>query len=94
MNQSVLNFDAPLARATDPHTSHIAADKAKQFKGGQAASILAALVRHGPLAPCQMFTFTGLSVVQADRRLPELKRAGLAVPTGAVFNGCRVWMAV
>ena len=94
MNQAALNFTVPLARATDPATSHQAAAKARLFKGGQAANILAALVRHGPQGPKQLFDFTGLSVVQIDRRRKEMVQAGLIRVLDREIDGCSVWEAV
>jgi hypothetical protein len=88
------------ARATDPATSHKAADNAKRFAGGHASKILAALKLHGPQSPKQLFDFTGLSVVQIDRRRGELIKAGLVrvkrLDDGAIaeHGGCAVLEAV
>ena len=86
----------PMARSSDPITSHQAAFKSVHFKGGHCERILDALQTHGPLAACQM-DIIGLTVVQADRRLPELAKSGLILmlmtDDGAEVtrNGCRVW---
>ena len=110
MNQMTINFE-PAARASDPATSHQAARNAKKFAGGHAARIHAALKLHGPMTAHELH-ITGLTsnslesggiktwVVQADRCLPELARAGLVrvmkLDDGAdvVRDGFRVWEAV
>lgn len=98
MNQLAINFAAPAlhtrARRTDPETSHKAAARASQFATSHAGRILLALQQHGPRSAHGLSLVIGLSVVQIDRRLPELKHLGLAEPTGAVEAGCRVWSAV
>jgi len=78
MMQLALPLAAPRARRTDPTTSHDAAARAARFAGGHWAKILAALRQHGPMTAEQMFTFTGLTVVQVDRRMPELASGGMA----------------
>ena len=105
MNQLSI-FDAGMmfakthARRTDPATSHKAAAKAVKFAASQSDRILAALRLHGPMSPKQMFDFTGLSVVQIDRRRKELKDAGrislLTGPDGELVerDGSDVWVAV
>ena len=98
MTQLSIQFD-PAARASDPATSHQAARKAKKFAGGHATRIHAALKLHGPMTAHELH-ITGLTVVQCDRRLPELARAGLIrvmkLDDGAdvVRDGFRVWEAV
>ena len=98
MNQLAMNFAAPAlhtrARRTDPETSHKAAARASQFATSHAGRILLALQQHGPRSARGLRRSTRLTVVQIDRRLPELKRLGLAEPTGAVEAGCRVWRVV
>jgi predicted transcriptional regulator len=93
MQLSLLD-STPRARRTDPITSHEAAAKAAKFAGGHAARILEALQQHGPQSAHDLSQRTGLSVVQVDRRLPELKASGRAAPTGAVRDGFRVWGAL
>lgn len=99
--QLAIDFDpAHAARRRDPETSHAAARNAEHFAGTHAGRILAALKTHGPMSPKQMFAFTGLSVVQCDRRRIELIRAGLVrirtMDDGAsvTHEGCEVWEAV
>ena len=98
MNKLALSFDAPRARKRDPQTSHDAAVNAAKFAATHAGRILAALKAHGPMAPCQMARFTGLDTVKADRRLPEMKKAGLVEVVmldgkPMTHDGCRVWKA-
>ena len=84
------------ARRTDPSTSHAAARNAVRFAESHKDRILAALC-DGPATAHQISERTGLTVVQIDRRLPELQRDGLAAPMldgcmcEVVFNGARVW---
>ena len=89
---------APAARRTDPSTSHAAARSAQRFAESHAGRILAALA-DGKRTAAGIAAMTGLSVVQVDRRLPELERAGKARPVmnGAsvyVVGGYRVWERV
>lgn len=101
MTQLAIQFDERrAARRIDPATSKAAARNAAAFANGHKARILAALKQHGPMSPAQMFTFTGLSVVQCDRRRVELIRAGLVrIATDDQGNpithqGCEVWQAL
>lgn len=86
--------EAPRARATDPATSHMAAERSRQFSEGHAAKILRA-IKHMPRQTAAYYSqMTGLTVVQIDRRLPEMERKGLIRTTGAVHNGFRAWEAI
>lgn len=84
------------ARATDPETSHQAAEGASAFVGSHCSRILKALHRVANATPHELTTTTALTVVQIDRRLPELEREGRA---RVVFvdgkplqrGGSRVW---
>lgn len=75
------------------------ARQAKTFASSHAGRILAALKAHGRMTPHELH-ITGLTVVQVDRRLPDLKAAGLArvvtLDDGHPMtrNGARVWEAV
>lgn len=85
------------ARKMDPVTSHAAARNAYRFANGHKARIMEAL-QQGPRTADALAAMTGLSIVQVDRRLPELRTAGLAevmTADGAdvVVNGYRVWKA-
>ncbi|MEB3196134.1 MAG: hypothetical protein VKP62_02925, partial [Candidatus Sericytochromatia bacterium] len=81
------------ARATDPVTSHQAAERAAPAASGQRACVLAVLRQYGDLTyreiDQRLNWHTG-----AQRRLPELERLGLARPTGDERDGCRVWTAM
>ena len=92
--QIEMELSPPRCRRSDPSTSHAAAKKARRFASGQAVTILNALKQHGPLAPCQMFTFTGLTTTQADRRRKEMVLAGLIRVLDRDVDGCAVWEAI
>lgn len=86
------------ARRTDPDTSKQAAAKAARFAASHSGRILAALQQLGTGTANDIAQATGLSVVQVDRRLPELQRAGkvsLVLVYGEPLqrDGYRVWMA-
>lgn len=83
-----------LARVTDPATSHEAATRASEFSQSHEKRILAVLSNRGAGTAEYIAKHCGLTVVQIDRRLPDLQRKGLARPTGVSFNGFRVWAAV
>lgn len=92
----------PLARSSDPITSHLAAQGAIRFRQSHAQRILISL-QHPAADLCMTAELiardTGLTVVQVDRRLPELQRDGKVrvVQLGGsdwVVNGFRVWEAV
>ena len=77
------------ARRSDPPTSHAAARRAPVR--GHCAKVLEAL-RGGPAGQTELGRRTGLLPHQVNKRLADLERAGLAVPTGReVVNegGCR-----
>jgi len=98
VNQLALHFDFPRARRFDPITSHLAAQKAEKFASGHAATILQCLKDHGAQTIDMIAKRTGLTAVQAARRLPELQREGRAEPTGKLLpsaSGCseREWKA-
>lgn len=82
----------PLFRKTDPPTSVAAGERARRtFVTGQARAVLEAL-RTGPAGQTEIGRRCGLLPHQVNKRLADLKRVGLAVPTGReVVNegGCR-----
>lgn len=98
MNQ--LTFAETHARANDPETSKAAARRAADFSTSQAGRILLALQKHGPRTSHELSLIIGLTLVQCDRRLPDLASLGLArvvkLNDGAdmVRGRCRVWEAV
>lgn len=86
------------ARKSDPVTSHTAARNAERFAATHAGRIMEAL-KEGPRTAAGLAAMTGLSIVQVDRRLPELRTAGLAEVmhdggVDVVVNGYRVWKAL
>ena len=88
-----------LARNSDPYTSHDAAQVAVVFRGGHCQRIFDALELHGPSTAHELEARTGLTVVQIDRRLPDLMAGGRATDlmhpngTDVVRGGARVWQA-
>ena len=91
----MLNAAITRARAADPLTSVEAAERAERFTASHAGRIYAALL-DGPATAHELAERTGLTVVQIDRRLPELARAGrvsvvLHYGEPLARNGARVW---
>jgi Transcriptional regulators len=90
----------PRARRSDPSTSHHAAAMSARFANSHGNRIVEALKVHGRMSPVGIGGMAGLTVVQVDRRLVELQRAGrvqvVKDETGnpVVWSGCRVWEAV
>lgn len=88
------------ARSTDPATSHAAAANAHLFAGSHCDRILAALEELGSGTAHEIGAHCGLTVVQCDRRLVELQRAGRALVLPGldgkpiVRAGFRVWAGV
>ena len=81
MQQLTLIDAAPMARRSDPATSHAAAAAARELSVHHQALILQALAR-GPAGKDRIATLTSLTGVQVCRRLVELERAGQAKPSG------------
>lgn len=82
IQQHALQFDPPAARASDPSTSHAAADAADGLRTRHHGEILFALHvlgRAGKDAIARQCSLTG---VQVSRRLPELLKLGLIEDTG------------
>lgn len=87
-----------LVRAHDPLASIRAAERSVRFSEGHCRLILDALERR-PATAHELQSSTGLTVVQIDRRLPELQRAGKArvvqvAGEDLTRGGARVWEAV
>jgi hypothetical protein len=87
-------FDLPLARDTDPTTSHEAAARVGEFASEHHQAIILALTgRKGTIY--QIGEWTGLTHVQVARRMVELERGGIARPDGTAEGPtgrqCRVW---
>lgn len=85
-----------LARSTDPGTSQEAAEAA--VKSGMVAAhcdlILGALNERGAMTANEIAHLTGLLPHQIMKRLSDLNRKNLAMPTGDKFCGQRVWAAM
>lgn len=95
MNQIAIDWEAN-ARHTDPHTSHAAAARVREFASGHIAIILNCLQRHGPATADEIAGRVGLLSHQVNKRLSDCQREGLARPTGlcrlsASNRMCRVW---
>jgi len=87
----------PLFRKTDPPTSKAAAVESRGARTGQAAAVLEAL-RQGPAGQTEIGQRCGLLPHQANKRLADLKRLGLAEPTGELVTNAggyqeREWRA-
>ena len=91
MNQFCLVL--PLARRTDPATSHAAANKAASITPSQ-RNIIAAALAYEPGTVKQISDRCGLSQYAVSKRLPELQRMGLIELTGREVDGCREWAKV
>jgi transcription initiation factor IIE alpha subunit len=81
MNQIAIDWEAH-ARHTDPHTSHAAAARVREFAGGHIAIILDCLQRHGPATADEIAARTGLLAHQINKRLSDAEKRDLARPTG------------
>lgn len=87
-------LDLPLARASDPATSHEAADRAKRFQCRHVALIYCALQDHGPMNKDAISVKTKLDPVAVARRGKEMERAGLVIIGPDTLNGSRIWRAI
>jgi predicted ArsR family transcriptional regulator len=88
----------PLFRRTDPATSRVAASRVREFKGQHHRAILAAL-RLGPAGQSEIADRCGLLAHQVNKRLGELRRAGLVETTGETRPSAsgrpeRVWRVI
>ena len=81
MTQLSIDFE-PLARASDPATSHQAAAQARELARQHHRIILAALEAHGAMGKDGIAARTSLTGVAVCRRLAELQRMGKIAPTG------------
>ena len=88
------NLQFPRVRATDPDTSHAAADQAKNLATKHHGIILAALEQPGTIY--DIAARTDLDHNAVARRMSELERLDLAYPEGqkkgASGRMCRVWV--
>ena len=88
-----------MVRAQDPMSSVMAAERALGFAGTHRERILAVLREGDGMTAHEIADATGLTVVQVDRRLPELRQAGMARvctkdDADVIRAGFRVWEAV
>lgn len=73
----------PASRSTDPITSVMAADSAKEMAKRHHIQIVGALVEHGPMGKDGIAArLSNLDGVAVARRLTELARMGSIVETG------------
>jgi predicted ArsR family transcriptional regulator len=83
----------PRARNTDPSTSHMAADQAKELANRHHLIILSALSKPGTIY--DIADRTGLNHNAVARRMSELERGGLTYTHGEKEGRsgrmCRVW---
>jgi hypothetical protein len=89
----------PMARRTDPETSHAAAESARELATRHHHAIITALRVHGPMGKDAIARRLGLTGVMVARRLPELERQGRAMPTGRTVTSDtgrqeREWCAI
>ena len=88
------NLQFPRVRATDPDTSHAAADQAADLATKHHGIILAALEHPGTIY--DIAARTDLDHNAVARRMSELERLDLAYPEGqkkgASGRMCRVWV--
>ena len=68
-------------RTTDPATSREAGDQARRFVTGHARKVLLAL-EQGPAGQTELAERCQMLPHQVNKRLADLRRAGLAEPTG------------
>ncbi len=88
------NSFVPRARSSDPLTSVIAAKRASKFANSHRDRILAAFRGWTNLTAQDIAEKSGLTVVQVDRRLVEMQRAGVIETTGSARDGFRCWRLV
>lgn len=89
----------PVARRSDPATSHAAAAQAVDLSRRHRAVIVECLKRHGALGKDGIAARTRIDAVAVCRRLSELQREGLIRPTGRTVPSTagraeREWEAV
>lgn len=62
-----------LARNSDPITSHLAAERVKEFSGPQQEQILACLIEHGPMGAEGISAILNIPAYALRKRLPEME---------------------
>jgi predicted ArsR family transcriptional regulator len=98
MSDLILNTTG-LARKSDPITSHLAAKRAAEFAPTHARRILSCLMYYGPCTVDELAARASMPSQAINKRLPELQRAGLALPVAGKLRPsdsgrmARVWSA-
>lgn len=89
-----IDLFTPIARATDPATSHAGAKAIEPKRGTQASQILATFraYAHTGLTDAEVESYT--KIRGAWKRCSDLRNAGLIRPTGETRDGQRVCVAV
>jgi predicted Rossmann fold nucleotide-binding protein DprA/Smf involved in DNA uptake len=75
--------DRPLARRTDPETSHEAARRAPSSEHRR---LIVESLDRGPAGQTEIARRTGLTVAQVSKRLCELRRDGVIVRVGVAMS--------
>jgi predicted ArsR family transcriptional regulator len=76
----------PKARNTDPITSHMAAESAKELARQHHARILQVLGTYGPCGVSQIAEQAELQPHQVGKRMKELEKEGLIALTGKLVR--------
>ena len=87
------DFARTHCRKTDPSTSQKAAERARSFSGGHCLKILSEFDPGVGLTANELARYTGLTVEQICRRLPDLEAANELRLNGQERDGFRVWVA-
>lgn len=82
MQPDLFPHETPLARRTDPATSHMAAESASELRARHQRFILDTLRSHGRLGKSGIAARSCLTEYQVSKRLCELERAGKIEATG------------
>jgi len=97
-DQLGIDFATTHARKRDPQTSKDAAKAAEKFANTHSGRVLACLLTFGPMTVDQIAKITGLQSQQVNKRLPDLERAEMALPTALTAKSNsgrdeRLWVA-
>lgn len=93
-------FDwAERSRRSDPKTSRDSARRVREFDRAHYGKILVALAGGRKATIYEIANETGLSHVQVARRMPEMRKLGLAELTGETRPSpagrlCRLWRVI
>lgn len=98
-----MTYAIPRARTTDPITSHAAAAHAGHFNSHKQRILdgIKLVIKRGSIGAtaAEIADASGLTVVQVDRRLVELRREGLTfvyqyMGGDLIRHGYRIWGVV